>query len=392
MGKLIKINLPGSKSLTNRALIIASIAKGVSFIKNYSKSDDSIYLINALEKLGVNIIKQKKQLKIYGTQGFFNPKETNIFVGKGGTTYRFLTALINFISQKINLIADEQLKKRPIEELTNALKQLNQDKIINIRGDISSQFVTALLLVSPLTKKNLIINITTPLVSKSYLDMTLDIMKKFKVKIINKNYKKFIYQNSQFYQATNYVVEPDASGASYFWAIGALTGKKIQILNIDPDSSQGDVKFVDLLKKMGAQVIKNKKKQTITVYSNKKLRGIKVNMNNMPDTSLTLAVVAAFAQGKTTITGLKTLKVKETDRLVALYNELKKIGIKSKITDDSITIFGGQPKPAIIKTYNDHRMAMAFSVAKKIIPEIKIKEPQVVNKSFPNYWVIYNKI
>ena len=208
---------------------------------------------------------------------------------------------------------------------------------------------------------------------------------------IRNHYKKFIIGNQKL-KPIVYEVESDASGASYFWAIAAVTESRIRVNNIDPLSDQGDVKFIEILKKMGCKVKKNIKDLWIEVEGPKRLTCVSVNMNLMPDTAQTLAVLAAFAQGKTKITGLSTLKGKETDRLQALKNELKKMKIKSEITKDSITIIGGIPQKTVIKTYGDHRMAMAFAIAKSRIPELKIKNPEVVSKSFPNFWEKLNSL
>jgi len=190
----------------------------------------------------------------------------------------------------------------------------------------------------------------------------------------------------------NYLVESDLSGASYFFAAAAVTGKTIKIKNVNPNSIQGDRFFPELLEKMGCQVRKNIKEKWIEVKGPKILRGITVDMVNMPDTAQTLAVVSAFTKGKTKITGLSTLKIKETNRLLALKNELGKMGIKSQTTNSSITIYGGNPKKTVIETYGDHRMAMAFAVAKLRIPELIIKNPEVVKKSFPDFWEKWKQI
>ena len=217
-------------------------------------------------------------------------------------------------------------------------------------------------------------------------------MEKFGVRTINKQYRKFVTEKGQKYSVVDYKVEGDASGASYFWGIAAVTGQSIRVKNINPLSKQGDIRFPELLEKMGCQVRKNIKDCWIEVKGPKTLRGINTNMNVMPDTAQTLTVVAAFAKGKTKITGLKTLKIKETDRLLALKNELTKMGIKVLTTDDSITVSGGNPKNTVIETYGDHRMAMAFAVAKSKIPELVIKNPKVVDKSFPEFWKIFKQI
>jgi len=382
---IIEVTIPGSKSLTNRAIVMASLSDGLSKINNISNSLDSQIIIKAMRKLGIKIKEAKNELQIMGNQGVFQEFSGSIDVGNAGTVARFMTGLITLVPGRIIIKKSKRMKERPIKELAEALKKIRTGKVL-IKGNISSQFISALLIIAPVLKKGLIIEVTGSLVSRSYVDMTIELMKKFGVEVINHHDKKFVIEKGQRYQAADYQVESDASGASYFWAVAAVTGKTIRVKDINPSSSQGDIKFPDLLKKMGCQVRKNIKEKWIEVKGPKILRGITVDMVNMPDTAQTLAVVAAFAKGKTIITGLSTLKVKETDRLLALKNELSKMGIKSQTTNSSITIYGGNPKKAVIETYGDHRMAMAFAIAKSKIPELIIKNPEAVNKSFPEFW------
>jgi 3-phosphoshikimate 1-carboxyvinyltransferase len=241
-------------------------------------------------------------------------------------------------------------------------------------------------LIAPALRKGLEINATGSQVSKSYIDMTLAVLKEYGIRVENRHYKKYIIKSGSRYRTGRHKIETDASGASYFFALAGLTGSTVRVKNLRPDSSQGDIKFADLLGKMGCRVKKNKKEGWIEVAGSKILKSITCNMENMPDTAQTLAVVAAFARGTTKITGLSTLKNKETDRLKAMKNELAKMGIKSEITSHSITIYGGRPCGAKIDTYNDHRMAMAFAAAGTRIPGMVIKEPAVVSKSFPEFW------
>jgi len=385
------IEIPGSKSLTNRALIMASLANGVSTIRNFSKSDDSTVLIKALKKFGIKITTKKDSLFIIGNGGKFNPFDGIIEAGNAGTAMRFLTALSVLIPGKIEIKSSKRLSERPIKELKIALRKVKTGSI-SIRGDISSQFISALLMIAPVLNKGLVIKIKGELVSRSYVDMTVHLMDRFGVKVINSGNKKLVVKDRQSYKAVNYVVDGDASGASYFWSIAAITKQTIRVKNVNPESMQGDIKFPEILRKMGCSIKKNSMENWVEITGPKILKGINVNMILMPDTAQSLAVVAAFAKGKTTITGLKTLKIKETDRLLALKNELKKLGIKSQITNDSIIVYGGNPKPAEIETYNDHRMAMAFAIAKARLPDIKIKNPEVVKKSFPSFWEMFNQL
>jgi 3-phosphoshikimate 1-carboxyvinyltransferase len=388
--KTVEITVPGSKSLTNRAIVMASLSSGLSKINNISNSLDSQIMIKAMKKLGVKIKATKNGLLINGNRGIFPKFNGAINVGSAGTAARFLTALITLVPGRVTIIKSERMKIRSMKELSDSLKNIKTGKV-SIKGNISSQFITSLMMIAPILSNGLMINITGRKISSSYIDMTIDLMKKFGVKVEKLRHNKYVIKK-QPYKQTNYVVESDLSGASYFFAAAAIIGKSIKVKNINPDSVQGDRFFPDLLKKMGCEVKKNIKERWIEVKGPKILKRITVDMTNMPDTAQTLAVISAFAKGKTIITGLSTLKIKETDRLLALKNELGKMKIKSEITNDSITIIGGNPKKAVIETYGDHRMAMAFAIAKLKIPELIIKNPEVVKKSFPEFWKEFKKI
>ena len=402
------ITLPGSKSHTNRSLILASLAKNKSVLKNASISDDSLVLISALQTLGVKIITQSNQITIYGTGGKFLPIKATINVKAAGTSFRFLTALCAAIpGVEVILKGTKRLHQRPTKNLVQALNQLganitylNQSGFppllikgkklqnsnqVSIKGSVSSQFFTALMLISPLLEKGLTIKVIGSQISRSYINMTIDSLKSFGIQLKNQNFKQYQIKPHQIPKNCNLKIEGDASGASYFFSLAAVNQGTIKVRNFNPSSVQGDAQFPDLLAKMSCQIIKNSAQSWVSLTGPKNLTPIKVNMELMPDTAQTLAVVAAFTQGQTQIIGLSTLKIKETDRLLALNQELKKLGIVSQVTSNSITITGGQPKSAQINTYQDHRMAMAFAAASGKIP-ITIKNPQVVTKSFPDFW------
>ena len=330
------------------------------------------------------------KLKVVGNNGNFKALNGRLYVGNAGTTARFLTSLIILVPGRIIIIKSKRMKIRPMKELDEALKKIKTGKV-SVRGNISSQFISALMMIAPVLEKGLAIKIIGKLVSRSYVDMTIDLLNKFGVNVFQHG-DEFVIEKNQKLKPVVYEVEGDASGASYFWAMAAITGIKIRVKNINPLSCQGDIKFVDILQKMGCFVKKNIKESWIEIQGPKLLKAVEADMNLMPDTAQTLAVVAAFAVGKTKITGLSTLRIKETDRLSAVKNELSKMKIKSEITDESITITGGRPQKAVVKTYGDHRMAMAFAVAKSRIPELEIKNPEVVSKSFPEFWKKFRSI
>ncbi len=400
------IEIPGSKSYTNRALIIASLANGKSILKNPLYSDDTKYMMESLEKLGVKFEKNEKNLIVYGTGGKFNIIDnTELFCGIAGTTSRFLTGLSVLFKNNVIINGEGKILERPISELVDGLKQIGvkieylgkegslplkvngknvNGNEISISGKISSQYFTALMMVAPLLENGLKIKVLDEQISKSYIDITCDIMKAFGVNVINNDYKEYIIEKSE-YKATDYTVEGDWSSASYFMCIGALHKGVIEIKNLNKNSVQGDRGFADLIEKVGAKV--EYKNNSVIVRGNCKIKPITIDMESMPDTAMSLAVLLSFAKGESKITGLSTLKNKETDRLLALYNELKKLSIDSEIGDDYIIVKDGKHKViGNIKTYNDHRIAMSFAIAGTVINGINIEEPTVVGKSFPEFW------
>ena len=410
------ITIPGSKSFSNRALIMASLADGESNLHEVSNCDDTRYLKQALKKLGIVFKKSNDTLTVCGNGGNFKKFKGRIDIGIAGTTSRFLAALCSLIPGEIILDGVHSIRKRPIGKLVNALRNLGAQidymknvgclplKIkgglikggtVEMDGSISSQYFTALLLIAPCLENGLKIKVKGKQISKSYIDMTIQSLKKHSIKIQNKDYKEYIINKKQKYKPVNYNIEGDATGATYFWALASITESAIKAENIPPDSLQGDIKFANALKKMGCEVKKNKQKNWIEVIGPKNLKNLKainINMENMPDAALSMAVIASFAQGITKITGLSTLKIKETDRLEALKKELSKMGIKAIADNKSIQIYGGNPHGATIDTYNDHRMAMAFAIAGTKIPGILINNPEVVSKSFPEFWEMYNNL
>ena len=403
-----ELTIPGSKSITNRALIIASLAEGKSVIKNALESDDTIYLREGLNRLGVKIEIKNGDIIVHGRGGKFDAPKEKIFVGNAGTAMRFLTALSSLVPGKVIVTGNERMQTRPIGDLLLALNQLGISAIsekrngcppiiihgsflsggkIEIKGDVSSQFLSAILMIAPLAKHPISIRINGELVSKSYADLTSQIMTTFGAEIKNDNYQWFSINNTRLYQTREFIVEADASSATYFLAAAAITGGKIKILNWNPHSVQGDTSFVDVLIKMGCKI--QKTTTTLEIIGPKKLSPLgKIDLNSMPDAVPTLAITAAFCAGYTEIRNVANLRVKETDRIKALVTELNKIGATAKELPDGLEIIGNPDKlhGAEIETYDDHRIAMSFAIAGLKIPEIKIKNPACVNKSFPEFW------
>jgi 3-phosphoshikimate 1-carboxyvinyltransferase len=416
---LAAVRAPGSKSYTNRALLTAAMATGTSRLTFSSPSSDSEALVRALRSLGVLITEESASndggttLHIVGCGGKFTPYHGEIDVGPAGTTMRFLCALCAAIpGADIVVRGSERMHARPIGDLVLALRQLGatidyigadgcpplrihsdtqlKGGAVRVNGSISSQFISALLLTAPLHAEPLTVEIEGEQISKSYIDMTLQSIADFGVTIENHGYQRYSCRAGPGYGSRLYPIEGDASGASYLWAIAALSGGEITVKNINPESAQGDIKFPDLLARMGCSV--SRTERSITVKGTHTLRAIDVDMSLMPDTAQTLAVIAACAEGSTTIKGLSTLRVKETDRLAALHTELAKLGIDSEAGPDYLVVHGGTPRGAHIATYDDHRMAMAFAVLGARISGVVIEEPHVVSKSFPDFWEVLKGI
>jgi 3-phosphoshikimate 1-carboxyvinyltransferase len=255
-----------------------------------------------------------------------------------------------------------------------------------MNGEISSQFISALLLTAPLHHKPVTVEVQGEQISKSYIDMTIQSIADFGVKVHNDAYRRYSCEPGEGYWSRQYAVEGDASGASYLWGVAAISGGEVTVENVNPNSAQGDIKFPDLLEQMGCSVTRYER--SITVRGAATLRGIEVDMSLMPDTAQTLAVVASCAQGRTTMRGLSTLRVKETDRIAALHTELGKLGIHSEPGPDFLVVHGGKPHGARIATYEDHRMAMSFAMLGSRISGMEIEDPYVVSKSFPSFWEV----
>lgn len=404
-----EIFLPGSKSLSNRALLIAALANGVTKITNLLVSEDIEHMLNALKILGVEYTLSEcgTECIVVGNNGFFKTDEPlELYLGNAGTAMRPLCAALAASEGEFVLTGEERMKERPIGHLVDALTQLNADieylenkdypplkisgkaltgKTVSINGSISSQFLTAILMITPLLKTNTNIDIEGELVSKPYIDITLDIMSKFGIEVQNNDYKSFTVKGDQSYQSVDrYMVEGDASSASYFLAAGAIKGGEITVHGVGKLSVQGDKNFADVLEKMGAEVHWND--ESITVVG-KPLIGIDMDMNHIPDAAMTIATTALFAKGPTTIRNIYNWRVKETDRLAAMATELRKVGAEVVEGEDYISITPPKSlKHAEIDTYNDHRVAMCFSLIALSDTPVTINDPKCTAKTFPDYF------
>ena len=385
-----RICLPGSKSYTNRALLMAALTKGPVCLKKPLYCDDTEAMIDCLRALGLRIETDPDQIIVHDDVSCIEEKNYSLFARDSGTTARFLLPLLCLVPGIKTLHGSKSLSGRPMHDLVDALRSLGAGiescgqlpikiltstlpgNTVHLKGDISSQFCSALLLISPL--KGLTIHMTTPLISKPYVDMTIQCMREWGVNVVG-NY----CVPKGHYRQREYLIEGDFSSAGYFFALAVLRKSTITLENLNPASIQADRKFLEILEKMGNVVEYGENE--ISIHG-KELRPMNVSMESCPDQVMTMAVLAAFAKGVTRISGVRSLRVKETERVLSLKNELGKMGIQTEDTHDTLTIYGGEPHGAEIDTYNDHRMAMAFAIA----PGTIIRHPEVVKKTFPTFW------
>jgi 3-phosphoshikimate 1-carboxyvinyltransferase len=401
-----EVTVPGSKSYTHRILIAAALSNGICTIHNGLKSEDTLLTLGALKQMGIRI-DINDRFVVHGMKGAFKPCVDPVYLGNSGTSMRLLTAVASLGQGVYNLTGTERMGERPIQDLLDGLGQIgvkahavnnNGCPPVEIKGDkvagggialrckISSQFLSALLLIAPYTKNGVEINVIEGPVSRPYVDMTVDVMEEFGVEVMRDGYDSFSVLGRQTYKAGSYVVEPDCSQAGYFWAAAAISGAGIKVKGITSESRQGDVRFTELLKVMGCKI--SYEKDGITVFGGP-LSAITADMADMPDMVPTLAVVAAFAEGTTVIKNVAHLKAKESDRLGSVVNELSKMGIEASCSDTGMMIKGSSPYGAEINTYGDHRMAMSFALAGLKVPGIIIRDERCVEKSFPDFWNVF---
>jgi len=431
------VRVPGSKSLTNRALLIASLANGKTKLTNALFSDDSKYFAQALQTLGFNIQldEPNHEMTVTGLGGKIPATKAELFIGNAGTAARFLSAFLTLGNGEYTLDGEPRMRERPIGDLVDSLTQLGAVmsplslreraegegevnpicppiKIVasglpggktKIAGDISSQFLSALLMIAPYARVPIEIELTTDLHSKPYVDMTIAIMKDFGVEVQCNSYQFFSVPITNYQLPASlkspvsnspisiYPIESDASAASYFFAAPAVCGGTVRVENISRKSKQGDIAFLDVLSQMGCTVTETDNCLLVTGHS--PLCGIDIDMRDIPDTAQTLAVIAPFASSPTRIRGIASARVKETDRVSATCTELKRLGVQVEEHEDGMTIYPCQTfKPANIKTYNDHRMAMSFAIIGLRLDGITIENPSCVSKTFPNYFEVLDSL
>ncbi len=405
-----EVNLPGSKSVSNRALLLAALAKGTTRLTNLLDSDDIRHMLNGLKQLGVNyrLSADKTECEVDGLGHAFTTAEPlELYLGNAGTAMRPLAAALCLGSGEYILTGEPRMKERPIGHLVDALRSAGASveyleneyypplKIvgtgllggdIEIDGSISSQFLTAFLMAAPLASADTVITIKGDLVSKPYIDITLHIMAQFGVKVVNRDYQQFVVKGGQQYRSPgDFLVEGDASSASYFLAAAAIKGGAIKVTGIGRNSIQGDIQFANALAAMGADIEWG---EDYVIARRGELMAIDMDFNHIPDAAMTIATTALFAKGTTSIRNVYNWRVKETDRLAAMATELRKVGAEVEEGDNYITITPPtQLQHADIDTYDDHRMAMCFSLVALSDTAVTINDPKCTSKTFPDYFI-----
>ena len=408
--------LPGSKSISNRTLLLAALASGTTEIKGLLASDDTQHMLAALQTLGVRLQQHNasRDYAVHGIGGAFPVKQAALFLGNAGTAFRPLTAALALSNGHYTLSGVARMHERPIGDLVDALAQLGADITyvnnpgfpplaikpaalrasgrVSIKGNVSSQFLTALLMALPLTQDDTTIEVVGELISKPYIEITLNLMARFGVTVERRGWQEFFVRGGQGYTSPGVIqVEGDASSASYFLAAGAIGGGPVRVAGVGRTSIQGDVRFAQVLQQMGATITMGE--DWIEASSTGRLNAIDADMNHIPDAAMTIAVAALFANGTTTLRNIGSWRVKETDRIYAMATELRKVGASVEEGADYIRITPPYPLPltphAIIDTYDDHRMAMCFSLVALGGVPVRINDPKCVTKTFPEYFDVF---
>lgn len=406
-----EVHLIGSKSIANRALLLAAMTKSKTTLKNVPNSEDVMVLKNTLPKLGILV--EESLLNVLNVHGEtkFCLKENYLNLENAGTALRPLVAILstNYIQKEVIIDGNEQMRKRPILDLVEALQKIGVEiecspqgtppiklkqggwkrNQIFVSGKTSSQFISALLLAAPLALKEVEIFVMDEPVSKPYIDLTIKMMKVFNVEVIQENYKYFKISPQNYQSPKEYTIEGDATAATYFFTAGMVSGP-VKVCGINKNSIQGDIKYVNIIEKIGGQI--SYFDDSITIQKHKTLTGISVDMNEMPDAAMTLAVTGLFTNTPIEIYNIENLRVKESERIKGLCTELKKFGAEVEERKDGLKVYPlKEIKKPRIETYKDHRMAMAFSLG-SFLTELEIIDPDCVRKTYPDYFLHFEKI
>ena len=399
------VPIPGSKSLTNRALIIASLAQGTTRLSNALFSDDTVVMVDALRRLGfdVDVDAEGPQIVVHGLGGRIPAASADLFVGNAGTAARFLTAMVALGRGRYRLDGSARMRERPIHDLLDALTALGATASstngcppvivdarglrggrASVRGTISSQFISAMLMVAPYAAADVDLTVDGRLVGAPYVDMTVAVMREFGARIERGDLHRFRVPGGQQYQARDYAVEPDASSAAYFFAAAAISGGRVRVPGLSAASLQGDARIVDLFERMGCAV--ERADAYLEVRGGRTLQGVDVDLGAISDQTMTLAALAPFANGPTRIRGVAHIRHQESDRLAATATELRRLGQDVEEFDDGLKIVPRPVRPAVIETYGDHRIAMAFAITGLRAPGVAIADPECVAKTFPDFF------
>lgn len=418
------VQLPGSKSISNRILLLAALANGVTHVHDLLASDDTARMLDALRILGVSISQTgENEYQIVGCNGKFPTGEADLFLGNAGTAFRPLVAALALMNGNYRLSGVARMHERPIADLVDALRQLGANisylgnegfpplaikpgeknsantRTLTVKGDVSSQFLSSLLMALPLTGAPSTIHVTGDLISRPYVELTLAQMKRFGIQVECGEHNHFVLPGKRFYHSPGEIhVEGDASSASYFLAAGAIGNGPVRVLGVGSGSHQGDVRFTEVLQKLGAHITLGnnwiESRRLTSNQTNKPLKAVDLDCNHIPDAAMTIAVTALFANGVTTLRNIASWRLKETDRLAAMAKELRKLGADVEEGADFLRIKPPASKitPNVaIDTYDDHRMAMCFSLASFGAP-VRINDPDCVTKTFPDYFEKFAQI
>ena len=408
------VTMPGSKSISNRVLLLAALASGETVVRDALEADDTRVMLAALQALGIEAMSgSSPEIRIQGCAGAIPVRSADLFLGNAGTAFRPLTAVLAIAGGEYKLAGVPRMHERPIRDLVDALRTIGAridytgaegfpplaihpgsvvlDRPVRVRGDVSSQFLTALLIALPLAGRESEIRVDGELISKPYVEITLNLMRRFGVDVARDGWRSFGVPGNGYTSPGQIHVEGDASSASYFLAAGAIAGGPVKVSGVGRDSIQGDVRFVEVLERMGATV--KTATNWIEVTGNGPLRALDADLNHIPDAAMTAAILALFADGPSTLRNIASWRVKETDRLAAMATELRKIGASVEEGPDYLKISPpARFSPATIDTYDDHRMAMCFSLAALGGVPVRINNPGCVAKTFPKYFEVLSSL
>jgi len=403
-----KVRLPGSKSISNRILLLSALASGETRVGGLLEADDTKVMLDALQRLGAAWRREDGALRVFGVGGAFPVRDAELWLGNAGTAFRPLTAALALTGGEYRLSGVARMHERPIGDLVDALRglgaridylgsegypplaihpgRLRLDAPVRVRGDVSSQFLTALLMAMPLARVAATVEVEGELISKPYVEITINLMRRFGVDVVREDWRRFRLPLARYTSPGEIMVEGDASSASYFLAAGAIGGGPVRVEGVGRDSIQGDVRFTEVLERMGARVSMGA--DWIEVSGDGRLRAIDMDLNHIPDAAMTAAVMALFGDGPSTLRNIASWRVKETDRLAAMATELRKLGAEVEEGPDYLRIVppARLASDAAIDTYDDHRIAMSFALAALGGVAVRINDPACVAKTFPDYF------